>query len=98
MTAKRNRLAVCEARERVLGEARERAAVEGVTEEFSQRMMANALEKRLAENLDANIKRWSNGKEKNLPLLLATLRYRLAENLDANIKRRSNGKEKNLPL
>ncbi|GJV83125.1 auxilin-like protein 1, partial [Tanacetum coccineum] len=30
---------------------------------------------RLAENVDADIKRWSNGKEKNLRLLLSTLQY-----------------------
>ncbi|XP_071704259.1 uncharacterized protein [Rutidosis leptorrhynchoides] len=30
---------------------------------------------RLAENLDADIKRWSNGKEKNLRALLSTLQY-----------------------
>ncbi|KAK1407484.1 hypothetical protein QVD17_39100 [Tagetes erecta] len=30
---------------------------------------------RLAENLDADIKRWSNGKERNLRALLSTLQY-----------------------
>ncbi|GKF18120.1 hypothetical protein Tco_0063038 [Tanacetum coccineum] len=45
ITTKRNRLAVREAHELALAEAREGVALERINEEFRQRMMDDALEK-----------------------------------------------------
>ncbi|KAJ0899546.1 putative Chaperone J-domain superfamily [Helianthus annuus] len=57
----------------------ERATVERVTSEACQRALGKAISQKtvshLAESLDAEIKRWSNGKEGNLRALLSTLQY-----------------------